>query len=98
MNKKKCTPLDEKPLLYRDLNPIWDAFWRLHKTRDSGLNGPSAIKLTEMEAYLHIFKGFKPEEFIDTIGVMDDKFLNWLNEREEKRESEESKNKIRKAM
>jgi len=74
------------------LNLVWDAFWRLHKTRDSGLNGPAGIKLTEMEAYLRIFKGFKPEEFIDMIAVMDDKFLNWVNEREE------SKKKIRKAM
>ena len=71
--------LQNRPLLFEDLSPTWNAFQVLSRYRhvsDWGSVGP--IPFSEMKAYMdlsHIGHGDNAEEFIRLIGAMDDVYI-----------------------
>ena len=71
--------LDDRPSLYVDLGPIWQAFNELHSARPSGF-GPMAIPVSEILAWMDLQGIYDREtrlEYYSLIRVMDIYWLKW---------------------
>lgn len=72
---------DERPTLFGDLEECWDAFWFLNNTRTHGMNGPEAIKVTELKALYELRDYFEDvDTFIRHIYTLDKEYLRLHNE------------------
>ena len=74
------TPLDDKPVLFFDLEHIWSLFWSLNRSRQDTGFGSASLQLSEIVTWLD-FIGITDEaerlEAVRYIQEMDAKFLEW---------------------
>jgi len=78
---KPVPALSRKPELFEDLVEVWEAFWVLHRTRDTGF-GPGFIKLSEMAVYLSLFPHCQPAFFVQAIQYLDRIYLEDYNKKQ----------------
>jgi len=74
--------LENRPELYPDLVPVWEAFVLLSPSRNMGW-GAGAIPLTEVRAYCEMFE-IEPEEREDLLYLLralDEEYLKSTNEK-----------------
>jgi len=79
--------LDEKPVLYPDLQQDWKAFWQLSGSRQVGM-GLGNIQISEIYAYMRMFRITNLEErehFLTHIQILDRTYLNYQNDQMEKK-------------
>lgn len=87
IEKGKPTPFyDERPVLYKDLDKIWLAFWRLNKSRNfDSMGNLSTISITDMVQYKNAFLSYYDlDDFVDLIQSLDNTFINFKNTKETK--------------
>jgi hypothetical protein len=76
--------LTNKPDLFEDLVDYYQAFWTLHQTRNAGFDGPCAITLQEISAFLTLFPFFDDHVFfVDVILALDAEYLRHVREIQE---------------
>jgi hypothetical protein len=76
--------LKERPRLFEDLIPAWNAFWTLSRSRTVGFNGVNPIALSEIESYCRLQSITDPEErllLIRYIQHMDGIYRNLIEEK-----------------
>tara|TARA_R110000751_G_scaffold10671_3_gene38653 strand:- start:2446 stop:2706 length:261 start_codon:yes stop_codon:yes gene_type:complete len=77
-------PLRNRPELYDDLAPVWEAFWFLNSSRPIGMEA-GAIPLSEIIAYWRELHGLTARsdlvERVHLIRAMDTKFLELNREK-----------------
>ena len=86
-NGAKFDFLDEKPILYPDLQPDWKAFWRLSGSRQVGM-GLGNIQISEIYAYMRMFRIINLEErehFLSRIQILDRTYLKYQFDQMEKK-------------
>lgn len=74
--------MENRPELYPDLVPVWEAFVLLSPSRNMGW-GAGAIPLTEVRAYCEMFE-IEPEEREDLLYLLralDEEYLKSTNEK-----------------
>lgn len=74
--------MENRPELYPDLVPVWEAFVLLSPSRNSGW-GAGAIPLSEVKAYCEMFdiEGDDREELLILLRALDDEYLKSTNEK-----------------
>ena len=77
--------LEERPELFPDLYPVWDAFWYLHSTRSSGMS-IGGILTSEIISYWRDLIGITDQaevaEKANYIRKMDDEYLRIIRAKE----------------
>ncbi len=64
-----------RPILFEDLQRIWEAFWILHRSRRSSISGsPEPISVSEMIAYAKCFN-IPVKRFVDAVQILDNEFM-----------------------
>ena len=90
--------LDEEPELFADLSVYWNAFHILSSSRSSGM-GVGAIPLPAYESYFRIMGIDSLDEkfrYLKFVGVLDNEYLKWHGEKNEKEQQKrEAKNKAK---
>lgn len=71
----------------------WSGFWRLSNVRPQGFNGPLRIPFVEIEAYCRLqgWRRHKVLDFIFFLERMDDVFMNYVIEQQEKEDQKRGK-------
>lgn len=74
--------MENRPELYPDLVPVWEAFVLLSPSRSMGW-GAGAIPLSEIKAYCEMFdiEGDDREELLILLRALDDEYLKSTNEK-----------------
>lgn len=75
--------LKNRPELFEDLTPVWNAFAGLHMTRPSGF-GPCAVPMESIRVWLDLHEIHDLDdrvEFLELIQAMDAAWLAWANEK-----------------
>lgn len=84
-------PLDDKPALYQDLIPDWQAFSVLSSSRQMGFSvGP--IPLSEIAAYMEInqIKDYEERKLLlHRIHILDHTYLDWQSGETKKQQAKE---------
>lgn len=76
----------ECPSLPQEVEPVWDAFWRLSRSRQQGYGSPGGIAPTEVAALLRLSRVDDPEEaelWDFLIAEMDSEYLSHYAEKRE---------------
>lgn len=50
---------------------IWSAFWRLHRVRQSGMNGPEAITYTQIKDFMEVTGNILRERDVEALLEID---------------------------
>lgn len=87
---KRVPALENRPELFDDLVPVWQAFNQLHSGRQSGF-GISPLRTSDILAYLK-FRKIEDLEFYELILTMDNEWLKWASNKQ-KQEQEAKKKK-----
>ena len=89
MEEGKPTPaLENRPELYPDLVPVWEAFVLLSPSRNVGW-GAGAIPLSEVRAYCEMFE-IPPEdreELLYLLRALDEEYLKLTGEKSKPKRS-----------
>jgi hypothetical protein len=92
---REVPALKNKPVLYEDLLPIWDAFLQLNASRQGGF-GPAPILNSEILAWLDIVGYTDAEvrrEFYELIRRVDSAWMHHYAEQQEAEKESKSKDK-----
>lgn len=78
--------MENRPELYPDLVPVWEAFVLLSPSRNTGW-GAGAIPLSEVKAYCEMFdiEGDDREELVILLRALDDEYLKSTNEKSKRK-------------
>lgn len=69
--------LENKPICWPENEEVLDAFLQLSVSRISGMNGESAIQMTEIEAYGRLFEIEDMRDFFQRIRAADMAYFDW---------------------
>lgn len=78
--------LAERPALRRDLQFVWNAFWKLSGDRQLGFGGAGPLPFTAIDRYAARYRIDATDDFdrfAALIGAMDQAYLKWASERAE---------------
>jgi len=78
---RKVTALKKRPVLFEDLNEVWDAFIQLHRSRAVGFT-QNPISVRDITAILDLYEVRDYEartEWCELIMAMDAAYFGWKN-------------------
>jgi len=76
---KRVPAIENRPELFDDLIPIWQAFEQLHSGRQSGF-GISPLRTSDILTYLN-FRQIDDLEFYELILAMDNEWCKWASDK-----------------
>lgn len=76
---KPAPALENMPEIFDDLLYVWDAFWRLHRRRQIGMD-ICPLGVCDIMEYAKVFKVPRPRDFFEYISAMDNEFLSWYGD------------------
>lgn len=89
-------PLPNEPVIEDDMIPLWNAFWVIHRNRQTGF-GPGAIPLNAITAYCNEFKirdEYDRQRFMGFIFLMDNAYMKAVSDvQEAERANNQSKSR-----
>lgn len=91
---KDIAPLASKPKLFADLELDYSAFHILNASRTAGFSGPNPLQLTEILAFMEMFKIRMLSErrlLIKRIRILDRAYMNYFDEEQEIKKAKDPK-------
>jgi hypothetical protein len=93
---KDIAPIASKPNLFADLELDYSAFHILNASRTAGFSGPDSLQLTEILAFMEMFKIQSVTErrtLLKRIRILDREFMKFFSEQQELKKEEKKKDK-----
>ena len=81
---QRVRALEDRPLLWPEVQEYWDAFHDLHRSRDTGGMQATPLRVSDIIAYfdiLGICEAEDREDFFRLVRALDDSWLTWMRTR-----------------